>query len=97
MTTTEWRHPRVIPPGRTNDTFVRPGQAARNCRTNFSASVDNAVDWLKTSRAAFSTRVAIEPVYCLGLCSVGPNAMIGDALYARLDPARLSALVESVL
>jgi len=49
--------------------------------------------------AAFAgeTRVAIEPVYCLGLCSVGPNAMIGDALYARLDPARLSALVESVL
>ena len=41
------------------------------------------------------TRVAIEPIYCLGLCAVGPAAMIGDTLHARLTPARLSALVAS--
>ena len=41
--------------------------------------------------------VRIEPVYCLGLCSVGPNALIGDAVHARLDPARLAALVEATL
>ena len=45
---------------------------------------------------AGETRVSIETVYCLGLCSVGPNAMIGDTLHARLDAARLSALVEQV-
>jgi len=47
--------------------------------------------------AAFAgeTRVAIEPVYCLGLCTVGPNAMIGDAVHARLNPARLSSLIET--
>jgi formate dehydrogenase subunit gamma len=47
--------------------------------------------------AAFAdeTRVSIEPIYCLGLCTVGPNAMIGDAVYARLNPARLSALIET--
>lgn len=38
-------------------------------------------------------RVLIEPVYCLGLCSVGPNAMIGSAVHARLDAARLGALI----
>lgn len=38
-------------------------------------------------------RVLIEPVYCLGLCSVGPNAMIGDAVHARLDAARVGALI----
>jgi formate dehydrogenase subunit gamma len=43
---------------------------------------------------AGETRVAIETVYCLGLCSVGPNAMVGDKLHARLDVARLAALVE---
>lgn len=38
-------------------------------------------------------RIAIEPVYCLGLCSVGPNAMVGDAVHARLDERRLGGLI----
>ena len=37
--------------------------------------------------------VKVETVYCLGLCSVGPNAMVGDTVHARLDAAKLSALV----
>lgn len=41
-------------------------------------------------------RVAVETVYCLGLCSVGPAAMIGGTVYGRLDAARLGALVESL-
>jgi formate dehydrogenase subunit gamma len=39
------------------------------------------------------TRVRIETVYCLGLCSVGPNAMIGDEVHARIDGERLAALI----
>jgi formate dehydrogenase subunit gamma len=42
------------------------------------------------------SRVKIEDVYCLGLCSVGPAAMIGDQVHARLDAARLTALMASV-
>ena len=42
------------------------------------------------------TRVKVETVYCLGLCSVGPNAMVGERLHARLDSAKLNALVESL-
>jgi len=41
-------------------------------------------------------RVVVETVYCLGLCSVGPAAMIGDMVYGRLDAARLGMLVESL-
>jgi formate dehydrogenase subunit gamma len=41
-------------------------------------------------------RVKVETVYCLGLCSVGPNAMVGDKVHARLDGAKLAALVESL-
>src|SRR5699024_4813659 len=41
-------------------------------------------------------RVAIEPVYCLGLCSVGPNAIAGGAVHARLDRDSLSALIDAV-
>lgn len=38
-------------------------------------------------------RVKVEAVYCLGLCSVGPAALIGDRVYARLDTERLAALM----
>lgn len=41
-------------------------------------------------------RVKVETVYCLGLCSVGPNAMVGNKVHARLDAARLGALVEAL-
>jgi formate dehydrogenase subunit gamma len=41
-------------------------------------------------------RVRIETVYCLGLCSVGPNAMAGGQVHARLDGAKLAALVEAL-
>lgn len=45
--------------------------------------------------AAAGDRVRVETVYCLGLCSVGPNARIGNDLYARLDESGLTRLVES--
>jgi formate dehydrogenase subunit gamma len=41
-------------------------------------------------------RVVIETVYCLGLCSVGPNALVGDRPHARLDAVKLRALVEAL-
>ncbi len=41
-------------------------------------------------------RIAIEPVYCLGLCSVGPNAMLDGDVHARLDQASLGALIEAL-
>ena len=37
--------------------------------------------------------LTLEPVYCLGQCAVGPNIVIGDALHARITPARLDALL----
>lgn len=38
-------------------------------------------------------KLAIEPVYCLGLCSSGPAALVGDRPHARLDEARLADLI----
>jgi formate dehydrogenase subunit gamma len=38
----------------------------------------------------------IETVYCLGLCSVGPAAMVGGVVHARLDQAKLDALVAAL-
>lgn len=42
---------------------------------------------------AAGSRVRVDTVYCLGLCSVGPNAMIGGEVHARLDGARVTALI----
>jgi formate dehydrogenase subunit gamma len=38
-------------------------------------------------------RVTLEPVYCLGLCSVSPSAMIDGRVVARLDDNKLDALI----
>jgi formate dehydrogenase subunit gamma len=38
--------------------------------------------------------VTIEPVYCLGFCSVAPAALIDGAPHGRLNAARLIAAVE---
>jgi formate dehydrogenase subunit gamma len=40
-------------------------------------------------------RVKLTTVYCLGLCSSGPNARVGDRLHARLDGAALNKLIEN--
>ncbi|WDF72313.1 NAD(P)H-dependent oxidoreductase subunit E [Novosphingobium sp. KACC 22771] len=50
---------------------------------------------VEAAEAAAGGRVRIAPVYCLGLCSVGPAARVGDALHARLDAAALVRLVEA--
>jgi formate dehydrogenase subunit gamma len=37
--------------------------------------------------------VTLEPVYCLGLCSVSPSAMIDGRIVARIDDKKLDALL----
>jgi formate dehydrogenase subunit gamma len=39
-------------------------------------------------------QVALEEVFCLGLCASGPSAMLGDRVVGRLDEKRLDALIE---
>ena len=46
--------------------------------------------------AESQSRVKVERVYCLGLCSVGPAAMVGDQVHARLDQNRFSALMDTI-
>jgi formate dehydrogenase subunit gamma len=38
-------------------------------------------------------RIGLEPVYCLGLCSVAPSAMFDGRLIGRLDTAKLDAIL----
>ena len=50
---------------------------------------------IANATAAAGDRVKLHTVYCLGLCSIGPNARIGDKLHARLDNAALVKLIEN--
>ena len=44
---------------------------------------------------AAGDRVKLTTVYCLGLCSAGPSARVGDRLHARLDAAGLAQVIEN--
>jgi len=37
--------------------------------------------------------ITLEPVYCLGHCSVGPNITIDDVVHARVTPTRFDSLL----
>ncbi len=50
---------------------------------------------IDTAQQAAGTRVKIETVYCLGLCSAGPAARTGDDLHIRLDAKSIAELVEN--
>ncbi len=41
-------------------------------------------------------QVTLEPVYCLGLCAIGPNAMVDDRPVARIDDAGIDRIVADV-
>lgn len=45
------------------------------------------------AQAAAGERVKLKTVYCLGLCSAGPAARVGDVLHARLDSERLKQVI----
>ena len=40
--------------------------------------------------------VSLEPIYCLGLCASGPNALIDGRPHARLTPERFDALTKEL-
>lgn len=50
---------------------------------------------IDAAQAAAGARVRLEPVYCLGLCSIGPAALVLGQVHARLDEAALVNLVNA--
>ena len=49
------------------------------------------VDWHYTTSDG---AVTLQPVFCLGLCAVGPSAMLDGAPLGRLDNARIDLALE---
>jgi len=50
---------------------------------------------IASAEKAAGERVKLTTVYCLGLCSAGPSARVGDRLHARLDAKRLASVIEN--
>jgi formate dehydrogenase subunit gamma len=48
------------------------------------------------AEVAAGGRVRLAAVYCLGLCSVGPNARVGDRVFARLDQSSIADLIAQI-
>ena len=50
---------------------------------------------IPAAEKAAGERVKLTTVYCLGLCSAGPSARVGDRLHARLDARGLANVIEN--
>ncbi len=48
---------------------------------------------IKLGETTADGRVTLEPVYCLGLCSVAPSAMVDGQVVGRLDEARVETIL----
>jgi formate dehydrogenase subunit gamma len=69
-----------------------PRPAVQLCRAE-ACQARGVEAMVAAARQAAANRVNLQTVYCLGLCSVGPAARVGDRLHARLDEEALVALV----
>ena len=76
-----------------------PARVIRLCRAEAcqavgcEALVDEAARLGVAVDGAPSGGVAVETVYCLGNCALGPAALVGEELVGLLDAERLRALV----
>ena len=55
------------------------------------ASARLGIGWHETTP---DDAVTLEPVFCLGLCAAAPCGMVNDRTVARLDAARIDALLD---
>ena len=70
-----------------------PRPAVQLCRAE-ACQARGVEALVAAAEAAAGERVRLKTVYCLGLCSAGPAARVGDAVHARLDEAGLVKLIE---
>lgn len=70
-----------------------PRPAVQICRAE-ACQARGVEALMPAAEAAAGERVRLEAVYCLGLCSAGPAARVGDRLHARLNAEALAAVIE---
>jgi formate dehydrogenase subunit gamma len=68
-------------------------EACQACGSNDLAARAQAALGIKFGETTPDGRVTLEPIYCLGLCSLSPSAMLDGEIVARVDKARLDELL----
>ena len=72
---------------------------AESCQARGGASVE-AEAAARLGVAMGETRrdgqITLEPVYCLGLCAIGPNALVDGRPVAGIDSAALGRIAAEV-
>lgn len=86
---------RRVPPGRHVVKLCR----AESCQARGGAAMEQAA--AQRLRVAMGDtrsdgQVSLEPVYCLGLCAIGPNALVDGRPVARIDAAALDRIAAEV-
>ena len=86
---------RSVPPGRPTKKVCR----AEACQALGSEALQAhckrtlGIDWHGTTADG---AVTLEPVFCLGLCAIAPAALLDDRPLARLDAAKVDAVLAEV-
>lgn len=68
--------------------------AAEACQAQGGRDLEHAIERrfaLKTGGTSASGDLTLDHVYCLGLCSAGPAAMVGDKLMAKASEEKIAA------
>jgi formate dehydrogenase subunit gamma len=72
---------------------------AESCQSRGGAAIEAAATE-RLGVAMGETRrdgqVTLEPVYCLGLCAIGPNALVDGRPVARIDAAMIERIAAEV-
>ncbi|WP_184081515.1 formate dehydrogenase subunit gamma [Sphingobium subterraneum] len=72
---------------------------AESCQARGGAAIEKAMQ-RRLGVAMGATRgdgaVSLEPVYCLGLCAIGPNALVDGRPVARIDAGAIERIAAGV-
>lgn len=72
---------------------------SESCQSRGGAAIEAAAARLLGVAMGETRRdgqVTLEPVYCLGLCAIGPNALVDGRPVARLDSAALHRIAAEI-
>jgi len=71
-------------------------EACQSRGSNRIAAAIEAALGVRFGETSPDGRVTLDAVYCLGLCAVGPNAMLNGKVMARLTEAEVASLAREI-
>ncbi|EQB14687.1 ATP synthase subunit E [Sphingobium quisquiliarum P25] len=72
---------------------------AESCQARGGAAIEEAAArrlGVPMGETRVDGQLSLEPVYCLGLCAIGPNALVDGRPVARVDAAALERIAAEV-